>query len=337
MGNSLVKISVVIPVYNVEPYLVRCLETVVAQSFDGFEIILVDDGSTDGSAGICDDYAQRCGNVSVIHKKNGGLSDARNCGLDRAAGEYVLFVDSDDRLAPGALAALYSETHIGSHEASAADSDTGGASSPVGDGADVVIGRVKTDRPSSAMDRFERIAAERLEYHRVYTGAEYLIGCLGGGALRIEAWRSLYRRGFLLGGGLRFKVGITHEDEEFTPRVLLAARSVVLSDAEFYLYDNARTGSIMNSALLSPKKARDRMDTYEELLEIYGSTEPRLLRRLLRDDIAWKYMDCCRQYRLDRQSDIRISRTLPLRCAYHFKRRLRALAFAISPRLYVCL
>ena len=239
--------------------------------------------------------------------------------------------------APGALAALYSETHIGSHEASAADSDTGGASSPVGDGADVVIGRVKTDRPSSAMDRFERIAAERLEYHRVYTGAEYLIGCLGGGALRIEAWRSLYRRGFLLGGGLRFKVGITHEDEEFTPRVLLAARSVVLSDAEFYLYDNARTGSIMNSALLSPKKARDRMDTYEELLGIYGSTEPRLLRRLLRDDIAWKYMDCCRQYRLDRQSDIRISRTLPLRCAYHFKRRLRALAFAISPRLYVCL
>lgn len=317
MGNSLVKISVVIPVYNVEPYLVRCLETVVAQSFDGFEIILVDDGSTDGSAGICDDYAQRCGNVSVIHKKNGGLSDARNCGLDRAAGEYVLFVDSDDRLAPGALAALYSETHIGSHEASAADGDTGGASSPVGDGADVVIGRVKTDRPSSAMDRFERIAAERLEYHRVYTGAEYLIGCLG--------------------GGLRFKVGITHEDEEFTPRVLLAARSVVLSDAEFYLYDNARTGSIMNSALLSPKKARDRMDTYEELLGIYGSTEPRLLRRLLRDDIAWKYMDCCRQYRLDRQSDIRISRTLPLRCAYHFKRRLRALAFAISPRLYVCL
>ena len=105
---------------------------------------------------------------------------------------------------------------------------------------------------------------------------------------------------------------------------------------EFYLYDNARTGSIMNSALLSPKKARDRMDTYEELLGIYGSTEPRLLRRLLRDDIAWKYMDCCRQYRLDRQSDIRISRTLPLRCAYHFKRRLRALAFAVAG-LYVCL
>ena len=60
MGNSIVKISVVVPVYNVEPYVVRCLETVVAQSFDGFEIILVDDGSTDGSAGICDDYAQRC-------------------------------------------------------------------------------------------------------------------------------------------------------------------------------------------------------------------------------------------------------------------------------------
>ncbi len=324
MENTPVRVSVIIPVYNVEEYLPRCLDSVLTQDFDGFEVILVDDGSTDGSGGICDEYAQRYPSITVIHKKNGGLSDARNCGLDRAAGEYVLFVDSDDRIAYGALSALYSETHA-----------VGTAALSDGDRVDMVIGRVRTDSPSSAMDRFERIAAERLECHRMYTGKEYLIGCLTGGALRIEAWRSLYRRRFLSEGGLRFKVGITHEDEEFTPRALLAARRIVLSDVEFYLYNNARSGSIMNSASLSPKKALDRMQTYSEQLAMYADVEPRRLRRLLQDDIAWKYMDCCKQYRLTGNADLHIRRTLPLRCAYHFKRRVRALAFAISPRLYM--
>ena len=89
-------ISVVIPVYNVKKYLKKCLETVVNQTYSNLEIILVDDGSTDGSEKICDEYATQYNNVSVIHKKNGGLSSARNAGIDVAKGKYIGFIDSDD-------------------------------------------------------------------------------------------------------------------------------------------------------------------------------------------------------------------------------------------------
>lgn len=89
-------ISVVIPVYNVEKYLKECLESVLNQTYKNLEIILVDDGSKDSSGEICDEYAKRDSRIKVIHKKNGGLSDARNAGIDAARGEYITFVDSDD-------------------------------------------------------------------------------------------------------------------------------------------------------------------------------------------------------------------------------------------------
>lgn len=92
-------ISVIIPVYNVEPYLKKCLDSVVAQTYKEIEIILVDDGSTDGSGLICDEYAARDKRIKVIHKQNGGLSDARNVGLERCGGRYVTFIDSDDYVA----------------------------------------------------------------------------------------------------------------------------------------------------------------------------------------------------------------------------------------------
>ena len=101
------KISVIVPVYNVEKYLVRCLESLLDQSLSGIEIILVDDGSTDNSSHICDDYAKKHKNIRVIHKKNQGLGMARNSGLELAKGEYVTFVDSDDYIEKDALKKLY--------------------------------------------------------------------------------------------------------------------------------------------------------------------------------------------------------------------------------------
>ena len=88
--------SVIIPIYNVEPYLRECVDHVLAQSFRDLEVILVDDGSPDGCGDICDAYAQADPRVRVIHKPNGGLSDARNAGLRIAVGAYILFLDSDD-------------------------------------------------------------------------------------------------------------------------------------------------------------------------------------------------------------------------------------------------
>lgn len=103
------KLSIVIPVYNTQDTLARCVESVLGQSFADFEAILVDDGSPDGCPALCDSYAARDGRVVVVHKANGGLSDARNAGIGRAQGEYVTFIDSDDAIAPGTLQALAGE------------------------------------------------------------------------------------------------------------------------------------------------------------------------------------------------------------------------------------
>lgn len=95
-------LSVIVPVYNVEDYLGRCVESILAQTYKNLEIILVDDGAKDSSGAICDAYAQKDRRIQVIHKENGGLSSARNAGLDMATGTYIAFVDSDDWIEPDA-------------------------------------------------------------------------------------------------------------------------------------------------------------------------------------------------------------------------------------------
>lgn len=101
------KISVIIPVYNVEKYLNKCVDSVVAQTYQNLQIILVDDGSTDGSSKICDAYAEADSRITVVHKQNGGLSSARNEGMKIADGDYVTFLDSDDYVSPTAYEELY--------------------------------------------------------------------------------------------------------------------------------------------------------------------------------------------------------------------------------------
>lgn len=101
------KISVIVPVYKVEEYLEECIESLVNQTMKEIEIILVDDGSPDHCGAICDQYAQKYSNITVIHQKNGGLSCARNQGLSIAKGEYISFVDSDDYVKENMLETLY--------------------------------------------------------------------------------------------------------------------------------------------------------------------------------------------------------------------------------------
>ena len=100
------KVSVVIPVYNVEKYLRECVDSVLIQSYTDLEIILVDDGATDSSGKICDEYVATDKRVKVIHKENGGLSSARNIGLDSSTGQYVYFLDSDDYIEPNTIKVL---------------------------------------------------------------------------------------------------------------------------------------------------------------------------------------------------------------------------------------
>lgn len=101
------KISIIVPVYNVEKYLPRCIDSILAQTYKNIEVILVDDGSPDKCGAICDEYAKKDKCIKVIHKKNGGLSDARNAGINAAMGEYIGFVDSDDYIVPDMYEKLY--------------------------------------------------------------------------------------------------------------------------------------------------------------------------------------------------------------------------------------
>ena len=89
-------ISIIVPVYKVEPYLNKCVDSIINQTYKNIEIILVDDGSPDNCGKICDDYTKKDSRIKVIHKKNGGLSDARNYGIEASIGDYIMFVDSDD-------------------------------------------------------------------------------------------------------------------------------------------------------------------------------------------------------------------------------------------------
>ena len=102
------KISVIVPVYKAERYLSACIDSILAQTFTDFELLLIDDGSPDASGQICDEYAARDRRIVVIHKDNGGLSDARNAGLDICKGEYISFVDSDDWINDKFIQNLYS-------------------------------------------------------------------------------------------------------------------------------------------------------------------------------------------------------------------------------------
>ncbi len=314
MKKQDVQISIIVPIYKVEKYLVRCVESLIAQDFSSLEIILIDDGSPDRCGEICDNYAKKDARITAYHKPNGGLSDARNYGLERAHGEYVLFVDSDDYLEPQACANLWKEAKAGF--------------------ADIIISKMALEKPSEGMARFEKVAEDRFQYHRIYSGPAYLMGCLEGGALRVEVIRTMFRRDFLVRNDLYFEYGILHEDEEFTPRALLKAERVVLTDYVYYHYDNSRSDSIMNSTALNAKKITDRVKIYDGLRKLYKTVKPRKLRRLLEDDLSWKYIDCYCASEPKNRKKLGVKRAVVLKCAYKARRRAKALAFALAPNRY---
>lgn len=310
------KISVIIPVYNIKAYLNRCVQSVLQQEPPPCEVLLIDDGSTDGSGELCDSLSRQHAVITVHHKSNGGLSSARNYGLSKAQGQYILFLDGDDFLAENALKNLGEDAL---------------RHSP-----DMVIGRCQPLKPTKSMQRFEAIAQNSLKCHCVYTGREYLRRCLKGGAVRVEAWRSLYAKKFLTQNCLSFEPNRMHEDELFTPQALLCAEKIVLSNAAFYCYDNTRENSIMNAPGLARQKALDRFWIYDRLIMLYKTVRPRSLRRLLLDDVSWKYIDCYTTY-CQKEALVRPKRLSLIFMACKPKRKMKSTLFALSPKLYLCL
>lgn len=209
-------ISVIIPVYNVSKYLSRCINSVRTQAHVK-EILLIDDGSTDDSGILCDAYAAMEPLVKVLHKENGGLSSARNAGLDLAQGEYVAFVDSDDFLEPGAYEKLLSCAQR--HEA---DLVCAGRSDLIGGIGDKTLGLCP-------------------ETEETVTGPEFVARMFTWQGVDSAAWDKLYKRSLF--DGLRYPEGKICEDVPVTYRAALKANKVALLPEPVYVYYH-RPGSI---------------------------------------------------------------------------------------------
>lgn len=165
-------ISVVVPVYNVAAELGRCVASIVAQSYGNLQIVLVDDGSTDGSGALCDAHARDDARIAVVHKPNGGLSSARNAGLAAATGTWVLYVDADDWIEPDACARL----------------QAAGAAAR----ADVVVGEALWETPAGV----RRMAHRALEDGAAISGRDYIVYAVRNRELYVPVWLNLYRRDF---------------------------------------------------------------------------------------------------------------------------------------------
>lgn len=210
------KLSVIIPVYKVEAYLDSCLESMERQGMDGLEVLLVDDGSPDGSGTLCDAWARKDGRFRVIHcPENRGLSAARNTGLDEARGDCVTFVDSDDRIAPGTLR----------------DGMELLARHPE---ADVLEYPVCVHHGTEKAYRYTPGACEVTDYAGWVRRKGYV---------HCYAWNKIYKRG--LWEAIRFPEGHWYEDIYTVPSVLRRARRILLSDKGLYYYCS-HEGSISN-------------------------------------------------------------------------------------------
>jgi len=223
-------VSVIIPIYNGEPYLELCLESVFAQTYENLEILLVDDGSTDGSPAMCDAFAARDGRVRVIHKPNGGLSSARNAGLDVMRGEYVTFVDCDDFLLPHMVEFFL---HIARSY-----------------GCDVVTGR-SVDTPKREIAAVEQPPLEVM----TMTGMEALYDREH---YAVTVMHKLYESRIF--ADLRFTEGMIYEDAAIRAPLLWRAQRVAVTNQKVYFY-YLSPNSIMRSGYSA--KRLDVIKVYE--------------------------------------------------------------------------
>lgn len=208
-------ISVIVPVYNVKSYLEMCVDSIISQSYPNIEIILVDDGSTDGSGELCEQLSNRDRRIKVIHKLNGGLSDARNVGIDHAAGEWICFIDSDD---------FVSENYIEKLVKAAAEN-----------GADIAI-----CDPVHVFKKQDAVFCEDNQT-KVFTNTEAIIEMWYQRTFLFSAWAKIYRR--FLFDDVRFTKGIIYEDVDIMHELFIRSSRIVYFNAKLYAYMH-RDGSI---------------------------------------------------------------------------------------------
>ena len=232
-------ISIIVPSYKVEQYIDKCIESICKQSYSNLEIILVDDGSPDNCPGKCDAWATLDSRIKVVHKKNGGLSDARNYGIEIAQGEYIAFVDSDDYIHPEMIERLYHKIENSCAELAVCNFE-------VVDDSGIAVNELSPIK-SALLDREEYISLLHKDRWWYYT----------------TAWNKLYRK--QLFEDLRFPVGKVHEDVAIIHYVVEKCSLIVVIEDKLYYYVK-RDNSIMSSN----HNAIKRMDEVEALIDRYN-------------------------------------------------------------------
>lgn len=244
MNNELV--SVILPIYNVESYLKKCIESVIGQSYKNLEIILVDDGSTDQSPYICDEYAKIDSRIKVIHKKNGGLSDARNVGIQASSGAYIALVDSDDLIAQNFIEELY-ECCIKSNAMIAVCAYTKFSNED-----EIIV--------SNNHENAQTISGREL-IKQIYLGQA--------GKFGFVAWNKLYSR--KLFNTVQYPFGRIYEDTFTTYKLFLNSNQIALLNKSLYFY-RIRPESIM-SARVSLKKIKDGVDADASVVKYFQENQ----------------------------------------------------------------
>lgn len=240
-----IKLSIIIPIYNVEKYLERCIDSIIKQiSTDDIELLLINDGSTDNSLNICNKYAKKKSNITVLNKKNGGLSDARNYGLYYAKGEYVYFLDSDDMLSDKFIEKIYLNLLTQN---------------------DIILFDGKCiDENDNFIDtkyKFEHNCLEnKMKYNIDSLTNSYKVSKEN---LTTVVWLGVYKREFLLKNALFFEKQL-HEDELWTIKTFIQAQDI-LYIKEFLYYYRIRNNSIMRNNINDNKHIKALYYIYESL------------------------------------------------------------------------
>ena len=244
----MVSLSVIVPVYKVEKYLHRCIDSILNQDFSDYELILVDDGSPDKCGVICDEYEKKDSRIKVIHKENGGLSSARNAGIDIMSGEYVTFIDSDDFIHPSMFSSM--------------------------------MGEMKNQNADISICSFLR-TSEKVDYpdtslkYKAFNNTESVKMLYSVGISFITAWGKIYKSSLF--ENIRYPHGKYHEDEFTTYKLLYSAKKVIFTEDRLYFY-YVNPESIIQSSF--SEKHLDALDAFVERTSFFLEKKEKALAEL---------------------------------------------------------
>ena len=255
-------ISVMIPIYNSEKYIGRCIESVIKQSYKNLEIILIDDGSTDNSGKICDKYGKKDNRIKVFHEKNSGVAASRNKALDLAGGKYLIFVDSDDFIFPEMIEILHDDIE---------EYDTQMAVS------DYIEGNGNDFSYEDLSGQLEILFGEE-KYRKLFDENKLSF---------IVPWGRLYKRELF--NGLRYPNGKIHEDEYIAHYILERAESISYSRSKFYYYFKEDEGDSSITQSYFSMKRLDCIGALEDRLDFFKKLGNRDLLTLAYDDFLKRF------------------------------------------------